>query len=343
MKTKEEEDLMEKMLLLTLFDELYPCWTREMLAKEGVDLDAVASLAAEGLIIFEEGVYSLSAAGRAEFSRIALENFIEEKPGKAPADRVRAARAGALLKILDAAHTQRWGLKEYYTSPHLEIFPKLKDEELFRVDGDLLLWPYMEGEAQKKMEARFPLRGLRGREERMVEEARNAERWREENVSALDEFTPDILYVCRYDYQQYTNFKGHPCDPLRLINADRFIFVFDGGEEADELREIGRFRRWAALRRHVMTPGYFDIDTQEQDSICQLLLVSAREAEAKERAARLARFGEAAAAGAQPIDIWTISEEALASVHDKREIIWELIPDIAHSVSRTTACVSCRC
>ena len=48
-----------------------------MLVKEGVDMAALERLVEEGLIVPEDGVYSLSETGVAEFRRIALENFIE--------------------------------------------------------------------------------------------------------------------------------------------------------------------------------------------------------------------------------------------------------------------------
>ena len=99
----------DNMMLITLFDTLYPCWDAEMLEAEGADMDAVARLAEEGLLERRGGVYSLSSSGAAEVRRVALENFLEEKPGKAPEDRARSARAGKLLKALDAAHSQRWG------------------------------------------------------------------------------------------------------------------------------------------------------------------------------------------------------------------------------------------
>ena len=38
---------------------------------------------------------------------------------------------------------------------------------------------------------------------------------------------------------------------------------------------------------------------------------------------------------ANPCEIWTISMEALENVGEKRELIWELLPDIAHPAQRT--------
>lgn len=326
--------MIDNMMLITLFDSLYPCWTEEMLVKEGVDTAALERLVKEGLIVRADGVYSLSESGADEFRRIALENFIEEKPGLFRGDKARSARAGGFLKRLDAAHTQRWGIKQYYTSPALEIFPKVSGEELFRVENDRLSWPYMYGEDELAIEKSFPARGFRGRKDRIAEAVERSAVWRGQNKALIDTFTPDILYVCRYDYVCYEDFKGHPNDPMRLINTDRFAFVFDSGREEDELRAVSRFRRWVTFQRRVMLPDFFDIDTQEQDSICQLLLVTDSEAEAVRSAARLSRFGAALTAGAEPFEIWTISEEALDAVHDKREVVWELLPHIAQPVIR---------
>ncbi|MFR5880241.1 MAG: hypothetical protein ACLUEQ_05240 [Cloacibacillus evryensis] len=117
--------MIDNMMLITLFDSLYPCWTREMLVKEGVDMAALERLVEEGLIVPEDGVYSLSETGVAEFRRIALENLIEEKPGEAPADRVRSARAGGFLKLLNAAHLQRWGINNTIPRRRWKYFRRL--------------------------------------------------------------------------------------------------------------------------------------------------------------------------------------------------------------------------
>lgn len=330
-------------MLITLFDRLYPCWDKEMLEAEGADMEAVARLAGEGLLDARGGVYSLTEAGAEEFRRAALENFLDEKPGKAPADRARSVRAAKFLRKLDAAHAQRWGIKQYYTSPALEMFPKVADDELFRIDGDVLSWPYMEGAAETEMEEAFVPGGLRGRRERLAAACEKASAWMEANRALIDIYSPDVFYVCRYDHGCYDHFRPHPNDPMRLVNTDRFSFVFDGGSEADELREIGKFRRWVMLTRRVVLADYFDIDEQEQDSVSVLYLVSKKESEAVERAEKLARFGEALTAWAEPFEIWTLSEEALFSVKDRREVIWELLPYIARPVRRMEACGCCRC
>lgn len=332
----------DNMMLITLFDTLYPCWDGQMLEAEGADMEAVASLAGEGLLDGRGGIYSLTEAGAEEFRRAALENFLDEKPGKAPADRARSVRAAKFLKKLDAAHAQRWGIKQYYTRPRLDMFPKVPDAELFSVKDGALSWPYMEGAAQREMEAEFVPGGLWGRRGRLEAACAKAAAWTEAHRALIDVYTPDVFYVCRYDHRCYDHFKPHPNDPMRLVNTDRFAFVFDGGGESYELAEISKFRRWTTLMRRVELTDYFDIDEQEQDSISVLYLISAKEAEAAERAERLARFGAALTEGAEPFEIWTLSEEALFAVKDRRELIWELLPHVAHPVRRMEACGCCR-
>ncbi len=333
----------DNMMLITLFDTLYPCWDAEMLEAEGADMGTVARLTEEGLLERRGGIYSLSASGAAEFRRIALENILEEKPGKAPEDRRRSARAGKFLKALDAAHSQRWGIKQYYTSPRLEMFPKVPDADLFRVDGGRLSWPYMDSADERGMEEAFAPGGLWGRKDRLDAACAKAAGWIDANRGRMDIYSPDVFYVCRYDYRCYERFKPHPNDSMRLVNTDRFAFVFDGGSEAEELREIGKFRRWLSFMRRVILPDYFDIDEQEQDSVSILYLVSEKDSDAAERAARLSRFGAELTVLAEPFEIWTISEEALAAVKDRRELVWELLPHIAHPIRRMEACGCCRC
>ena len=324
-------------LILTLFDETCPCWTKEMLLKEGVSAQELAKLCEDGYLDAADGVYSLTSAGVEGYKREAAENFIEEGPGLAPADRARSARAGAAMKLFDAAHTQRWGMKHYFARPRLTSFPAVTRDSGFKAYGEKLTWPYMDGAAEKQMEAEFPPRGVRGRPESLAADAERAEKWLEAHRSELDVFEPDILYLSRYDYLQYTNFKGHPMDQMNIINTDRFALVLDDGDIEKELQTICGFRRWIMLQRRVVLPGFFDIDTQEQDSVTWLLLVTDTEDEAINCADRLARFGEQIMAGAEPFEVWTMSMERLAEIDEKREVVWELLPDAAHPVCRSVA------
>jgi hypothetical protein len=85
----------------------------------------------------------------------------------------------------------------------------------------------------------------------------------------------------------------------------------------------------------MMIPGYVDRDTQEQDSVSWLIFTTEREDEAAAMAEELGKFGEKLVENANPCEIWTVSMEALENVTEKRELIWELLPEIAHPAQRT--------
>lgn len=321
---------------ITFFDSLHPCLTAEILAEDGVGEAELSSLVRRGMLYCEEGVYFLTEAGRGEFLRAARESFIDAKPGDAPEDRARSARGAKFLRLFDAAFAQRWGIKEYYARPELPTFPELPGEEPFRAEGGKIVWPYMTSREEREMEEKFPLAGIEGRYEKMSAAAAAGAEWMRENEKSIGKFSPDIFFVCRYDYRYYEDFKGHPNDPMRLINTDRFAFIFDDGGD-ENLRKIGEFRRWLSLMRRAALPGFFDIDTQEQDSVSQIFFVTEEEGGAACCAEALIPFGASLTEGAEPFEIWTLSFEALAAVEEKRELVWELLPDIARPVRRMAA------
>lgn len=326
---------MRDMLLLTLFDELCPCWTEPMLIEENAEPNTIRELCAAGYLRREDDVYSLTEAGAEEYKRLALENFIEERPGKAPRDRVRSTKAARMMKLFDAAHMQRWGMKHYFARPKLEAFPKTAPGEEYKLDGDRLSWPYMSSSEETAMEAEFPATGEHSSPENRPQNAEHAKRWLAAHKKEMDVFEPDILYLSRYDYTHYEKFKPHPCDPMKIVNTDRFALVLDSGSLEDELETVSAFRRWIMLQRRVMMPGVFDLDMLQQDSVSWLLFVYDTKAQAEEHAKRLSGFGRQMTAGAEPFEIWTTSFEQLAGISEKKEVIWELIPEAAIPVCRT--------
>lgn len=323
--------------LLTLFDSLYPCWNDEMLQMEDVGADSLTELIDAGFLCCVDGVYSLTERGIAGFEDAAREHYIDARPGIIPAGRVRAARTGLFLKLLDRAHTQRWGIKEYYRYPRLDIYPCVKPDEDYEISGGRVKWLYAECEVEKQFEENFPARGTAGRYGAMQSDAQKVRALRLEKENCFDTFTPDILYASRYDYKYYAEFSGHPGDTLGLINTDRYAFVYDGACESEELSVISKFRRWVNFQRRAAVPGFWDIDTQEQDSVSQLIFVLESKAQAGRTAADLSRFGDSLVDGAAPFEIWTVSIEAMREVKGKEETIWDLLPAAALPVNRITA------
>lgn len=322
---------MESELLLTSFDSLHPCWTEKTLKLAGSSAAEAEELVQQGLLQKKDDIWFLSLAGREAFKKIASENYIDAEPGLPPREPWRAAKAVELLLLLDKAHPQRWGLKDYKLQPELISGP-VPFAPQWEIKEGKLSWPDFQSSERKALLSLFPGRGLGNRAANMQKDAAAAAEWLKGRKTAS--FTPDLLYICHYDFIYYRDFKGHPNDPLKLINADRFFFVLDNGELTAELEAAAAFRNWTDFTRKVMLPGYLDIDTQEQDSVCWLLLASGSEKEALATAERLRPFSEELAEGVSPAEIWTISLEALASLKEKRELVWELLPDLGHPVTR---------
>ncbi|MCE5202182.1 MAG: hypothetical protein LLF78_06705 [Synergistaceae bacterium] len=320
--------------IITRFDSENPCWTAELLELAGEDTEDLPELVRNGTLRLFNGIYSLTEAGISEFDRIASEMFLEGNPGTPPTDMKRSVARTKLRLLLDNAHIQRWGIKDFRTNISLPIRPNLTRDEIFSIEDRRLKWLYTESPIWKKIEAEFPAVSIESRRTDLVPPEKLAE-WCKENCPKAGSLAVDLLYLCRYDFMQYRDFPGHPNDPMRLINTDRFLFVFSSREPADNLETIGKFHIWLNNLRRMIIPGYVDRDTQEQDSVSWLIFAAETENEAGTLAEELSSYGEDLVKNANPCEIWTISLEALEKLNEKRELVWELLPETAHQVQRT--------
>lgn len=319
--------------LITLFDSQNPCWTKELFLAAGEDPSELDELAGEGFLSIEDNIYALTEKGREKFCERQKELYIDADAGETVVNRTLAVKRTKLRMLLDKAHAQRWGIKEFYCGKSFEVWPKLAREELFCLDGGLK-WLYESSPIYQKMAAEFPHIFIDRRRTDLVpvEKLRS---WLADNCPETDLLTADLLYLSRYDFIHYTNFKGHPNDTGRIINTDRFLFVFAQEDMAENIDTVGRFHLWLNTLRRMVIPGYADRDTQEQDSVFWLLFVTEKEQRAAELAEELAAYDPELVKNANPCEVWTISFEALENVTESKELIWELLPIIAHQAQRT--------
>ena len=320
--------------LITRFDTENPCWTSDVLARAGEDASLLPQLVNDGILHLEDEVYSLTETGAQEFERLSEEMFLGVKPGAAPADRKKSAARSRLRLLLDEAHSQRWGMKKYLSGVSLDVYPKLSREETFSLADGKLEWKYDESPVCKKMKDEVPTAFIDSRRTDMVPPEKLAA-WLAANAAEPGNLDVDLLYLCYYDFMQYRDFTGHPNDPLKLINTDRFLFVFPEDDIAANVETVGKFHLWLNGLRRLFIPGYVDRDTQEQDSVSWLVFTTETESEAKALAEQLGAFGEELVLAANPCEVWTMSFEALENLDAKRELIWELLPDICHHAQRT--------
>ncbi|HAH69639.1 MAG TPA: hypothetical protein DCL58_07635, partial [Synergistaceae bacterium] len=81
-------------------------------------------------------------------------------------------------------------------------------------------------------------------------------------------------------------------DLHKVINTDRFLFVFPDKNTEKNLVTVAKFHLWLNTLRRMMIPGYVDRDTQEQDSVSWLIFTTEKEDEAASLAQELGVFGE---------------------------------------------------
>lgn len=319
--------------LITRFTEEDPCWTAELLEQAGEDVSHLPALVARNVLSLNNEIYSLTDAGVREFETAARELFIEEEPGRASGAPEKDVFRTKLRLLLDGAHVQRWGIKEFIPRASLPYLPDIKEAPLFSLK-DGLRWRYPESAAYQAMERDFPPVTIDARRTDYVPKEQ-IDAWAQNNNASFGSMDIDLLYLCRYDFMQYKEFPGHQNDPLRLINTDRFLFTAPGDTAEANLEKIGQFHLWLNYLRRMQIPGYVDRDTQEQDSVSWLIFTTEKDSDAQATADALSVFGEALVENANPCEIWTISLEALENLDAKRELVWELLPEIAHPVQRT--------
>ena len=322
--------------VITRFDSQNPCWTKELLLLAGEDASELSSLNEKGLLFFEDGIYSLTENGVAVFNRLKAEFFLEGEAGTPNPEigRKQSTMRTKLALLLDMSHTQRWGIKDIKTALNLPFVPKIDEDKIVSLCEGKVRWEYSDNFLYKKLVEEFPIVFIDERRTDMVPQE-NIDKWMKDNGAETDYLKTDVIYLCHYDFMHYRDFTGHPNDPLKLINTDRFLFVFPKESMLDNLEVVGKFHLWQNSLRRLYIPGYVDRDTLEQDSVNWLVFVTERDEEAKILAESLEAFGKDLIANANPCEVWTLSFEALENLKSKRELVWELLPDIGHYAQRT--------
>jgi hypothetical protein len=283
-------------------------------------------------------VYYLTRKGVEHFQKNAKEACLPLLPGvlEKTTEKRRLANRFLLRLLLDKRHLQRWGLKEYCAPFRFEI-PDLKEEELFSVQDKSLAWRYSEHPTFVAMKRDFPVTGLAARKISPLSPEGLTE-WMEKNAPRRRCMEVDLLYKSRYDFQAYAHFRPLPCDPCGLLNTDRFFCFFASPPELESrnafLVTLGEFHMFLMMLRRMILPGYVDLDSLDQDGINWLLYVYEREEDAVKCAALLSPFGKTLAGPAAPLDVWTLSLEALWDRDGTVETIHDLLPFAAHPIWR---------
>lgn len=324
--------------LLLLFEERYPCWTEDMFDVLDKSREEAETLLKQGSLRKDGDVYSLTAEGAERFRQTAGESFLPLRPGipEPGMDKRREADRSLLELLLDRRHLQRWGLKEYEKPFRFEV-PDLQGAELFTRDGRMPVWRYHESDVFLKMAEDFPATGMAARELPAPDAARIAE-WIASFMPKRRTVTADLLYKSRYDFQAYAHFPKLPGDPCHLRDTDRFFFFFAPSpvpeNENAMLTTLGEFHMILTMLRRMMIPGYVDRDSLDQDGINWFFYVYGREDEARACADLFSPLGEALAGPASPLEVRSLSLQALQEYGETAETIHDLWPVVTHPIFR---------
>ena len=306
--------------LLIRFTKDHPCWTRELLEQAGENVSDLDNLQKSGLLLCSGGIYSLTAEGSRVFEKLSAELFMYEQPGRMPESPRRSVMATRLWLELERTNMQHRGLKRYLFRPQLPARPRLPREKVWRADGGTLKWLYPDDPVFKAaMDAHPPVPARF----RTLEMPKDAEAW--EKLPA-DIFSPDLFYITNYDFEEYQDFHGHPGDRWKLSNTDRFAFSA-AADTAEQLDVLGAMQRWLLSLRRIEIPGWYDMDSQEQNSCTWLFFFSETQKEAERICSELKKYGPALTGPAEPMEVWTISLENLHKCPDHQEVIWDVLPE----------------
>lgn len=318
--------------ILASFTSAHPCWTRELLVLAGENeakIDShLAGLVNSGFLQNQGEIYFLTNEGKARFSILAKECYLEDRPGNLPEDPQRSLTITRLWLYLERCNRQVGGEKDYRFNVAIPVRPDVNPAFALEAGKVRWLWPQHPEILAALLE--FPPASPQNR----AIDAGSPERWKAWQKRVPPDPAPlrvDLLFLCRYDMIHYLDFQGHPNDSYHLINADRFCFVLEDDFKSC-LAALGKYHLWLYEMRHAAIPGYLDVDTQEQGSVNWLIFVTETEKQALELAVRLAEFGEDLVNPAMPMELWTLSLENMGSAPSKKDVIWEVLPFISHAV-----------
>jgi hypothetical protein len=162
--------------------------------------------------------------------------------------------------------------------------------------------------------------------------------WLDEKNIKRGTFTPDLLFLSRYDFEYYSDVPPDPNDRYCFLNSDR-MFCFNSPEPEEKnlqlfIDRIAEVHLLMMNYRHIYLPGYTHMDTANQENLNWFVWITRTEKEAEKLGSLLGRFGKDLIEPALPLDIYTVSHERLTSVEEKSETIYDLLFDHAHAIAK---------
>ena len=306
--------------ILLLFSDDFPCWDAETVSLAGENPEMLGALEADRYISRLGEGYVLTRKGIDEREITARENFVPvRKITITISDSDTASHnleINRMTQLLDRAFMTDWGIKEFTVNERFPLVPLLNDDEYFSVDGTAkALWP--ENDYVRSFMAEFPDKGYEAR--KLPAPGQTAlDTWVKNHNVPCGNFTVDFILRHHHDFEHYRQLYTPEGDIFGFVNAS-LIFAHKVCESPQELLPlIGKIHLLFTLQRRIYIPGWFDMDSEEQEPMKLLTLVTDSDSELKTLTENLRAFGNELVDPARPMYIIGTSIEHLRTQETKR-------------------------
>lgn len=300
--------------ILLLFTDSLPCWDEDTVALSGETPDSLDVLAGSGCLERLGGGYVLTQAGIREREEASRENFVPvpriTRIISDPAEANSALEINRMTQLLDRAFLTDWGIKEISIREEFPVVPCLDDDEYFRLEHGKAVATWQTLPMVQDFMSCFPDNGYSARKLPVPgPEALYA--WAKSRNAQRGTLTMDFVLRHRHDFEHYRQLKVPEGDVFRFINAG-VIFAHKVMEKPEELLPfIGKVHLFFAGQRRVYIPGWFDMDSEEQEPWKLLTLVTDTESQLQDLTCTLRTWGNALIEPARPMFIIGTSIERL--------------------------------
>ncbi len=299
--------------ILLLFSDDYPCWDSETVSLVGENPGSLAGLESSGRISQLGNGYVITQSGIHERDNISRENFV-------PVSRItrnitdidtanRQLEINRMSQLLDRAFMTQWGIKEFTIHETFPLAPMLNDDEYFAVNGRAkALWP--DNDYVRSFMAEFPDKSYEAR--KLPAPGKTAlDSWVSKNHIPCGNFTVDFVLRHHHDFEHYRQLFTPEGDIFGFVNASLIFAHKVRSKPQDLLPLIGKIHILFTLQRRIYIPGWFDMDSEEQEPMKLLTLVTDTASELRELTQTLRSWGNSLVDPARPMYIIGTSVEHL--------------------------------
>ena len=299
--------------ILLLFSDDYPCWDAETVSLAGENPGSLAMLESSGKISRLGSGYIITQSGINERENLSRENFV-------PVSRItriindidtanRQLEINRMTQLLDRAFMTQWGIKEFAVNETFPLSPILNDDEYFAVNESVkALWP--DNDYVRLFMAEFPDKGYEAR--KLPAPGKIAlDSWVSKNHIPCGNFTVDFVLRHHHDFEHYRQMPTPEGDIFGFVNASLIFAHKVRSKPQDLLPFIGKIHLLFTLQRRIYIPGWFDMDSEEQEPMKLLTLVTDTDSELDSLTQTLRSYGKDLVDPARPMYIIGTSIEHL--------------------------------